>query len=154
MTRDKEIDAILAEMRSDDEHPYDAKVGDTTLKDYADRIEAAMKRGHLRDFAKKVGNAAALRDALVKIVDCTTEICRGVNRGRATEVMAYNGKIATIADSALAAPARNCDRCATAKDALDAFIREKEIKSEDVDALNLRDFFNWLFAPAEGEIKP
>ncbi len=55
------------------------------------------------------GDSAAMREALEKIVDCTTEICRGVNRGRATEVMAYNGKIATIAEAALSAPPRNCD---------------------------------------------
>ena len=43
------------------------------------------------------------------------------------------------------ASVRNCDNYATAKDALDAFIREKEIKLADVDNMNLRDFFDWLF---------
>lgn len=51
----------------------------------------------------------------------------------------------------LAAPTRNVNLYATAKDALDAFISEKKIKAADVDALNLRDFFDWLFAPAKGK---
>lgn len=55
--------------------------------------------------------------------------------------------------AALSAPARNCDRYATAKDALDAFIREKEIKAADVDNMNLRDFFDWLFDTAKGGAK-
>lgn len=93
-------------------------------------------------------NAAAMREALERCNEFFR--CDDDNKLRLC-TLARKADEATQA--ALAAPARNCDRYATAKDALDAFIREKEIKSADVDNMNLRDFFDWLFAPANGGAK-
>lgn len=101
----------------------------------------------LRERRNAPGNAAALRAALEWVADFSSD-------DYVDDEYSIDGqnlqKAAERARAALSAPARNCDRFATAKDALDAFIREKEIKSADVDNMNLRDFFDWLFAEAEG----
>lgn len=92
------------------------------------------------------GNVAAMRDALQQIsLALWSEIDPGCN----DDCCAPKRELARLADAALDAPARNADRFATTEEALDAFIREKKIKDEDVDGMNLRDFFDWLFASAE-----
>lgn len=103
-------------------------------------LEAAIKQ-------KSAVNAAALRFARRWSSATNFSVATTTNKLRLC-TLARKADEATQA--ALAEPARNCDRYATAKDALDAFIREKEIKEEDVDNMNLRDFFVWLFNTAEG----
>lgn len=117
------------------------------------------------------GNAALMRAALERLNRIAFGVLEFPLDGDSSEIYEANKKkvelpawcIAELLNAAkgaqdaahvaLAAPARNCDRFQTAKDALDAFIREKEIKEEDVDNMNLRDFFDWLFNTAEGGAK-
>ena len=104
--------------------------------------------------ARAPGNAAALREALVGILDRT-------NREKARDYdAALNGgilEIHDIANTALnqeraadSAPPRNCDRFATAAVASAAFRREHPDEASSDFAVNL---IYWLFAPAEGETK-
>lgn len=142
------------------------------ISDFADRLDAAAKREEDRRHDEVLslqrtivkmqdaiarqadaGNAAAMRAALERLLrqmqweyaqEGDVGIAAVMDRGRISDNI-------DIAASALSAPARNCDRFQTTEDALDAFIREKEIKEEDVDNMNLRDFFDWLFAQAKSE---
>ena len=116
-------------------------------------VEFFEERRKTPEPEKNSGNAAAMRDALDgahKTLRLAAEHAADVMQPRLVEEIVHTGK---AIEHAIAAPARNCDRFQTAKDALDAFIREKAIKEEDVDNMNLRDFFDWLFAPEEGETK-
>ena len=135
---------ILAEMRD-----TCGDIADHEVVDYADRIEAAAKR-EIRDAAMEHavlpavcisrGNAAAMREALKEISElvwssidpeCDNDCCRPLRR------------IARIADAALAAPPRNCDRFATVGAA------HKAWRATDQE----RDFVDWLFDPAESSNK-
>ena len=98
------------------------------------------------------GNAAAMREALEKLVKAVKDYFGWEDAPAVHDIDgpdAYFCEAVSYALAALAAPARNCDRFQTVEEALDAFIREKEIKEEDVDNMNLRDFFDWLFATAK-----
>ncbi len=125
----------------------------------ADRIEAAVEReraAHTNDIHDALylatgipGNAAAMREALERIV----QICHDL------EPLFTPHAIQQHAEAALAAPARNCDRFATAEEAVAAFadhLRAWEnahgICSEYPDhAVRVpAGAFAWLFAPAEG----
>lgn len=141
--------AILAEMRNfcsgwPEDLDVTVKVG--LIYGWMCRLKEAAER------EKQPGNAAALRETLEKIrreycdglISCQTCVSSDADVERVSRL--FYEEI----DAALAAPARNCDRFRTPKDALDAFIREKGITSADVDSMNLRDFFDWLFEKAEG----
>lgn len=116
---------------------------DKYLLDIADRIEAAAKRernAHTNDIHDALymatgipGNAAALREALK----------------HAREVLALNGFVEPVVrcDAALAAPARNCDRFATAEEARRAF---ESAHSHGIVHNLYTAAFDWLFATAEG----
>lgn len=113
-------------------------------EDIVEQVKAEASLGHFAPAVvedRAVGNAAVMRGALEYVRDLMRRIKDG-DRISSLEFL-------TVAEGSLAAPARNCDRYATAKDALDAFIREKEIKAADVDNMNLRDFFDWLFDTVE-----
>ena len=154
-----------------------------TIKGWADRLDAAAKREReiARDLGRideksdqmeraantisrslNPGNASALREATENI-ERVARFCAEMPRHtpgyptdaeRADVLYSRIKELGRVARAALSAPARNCDRFQTAKDALDAFIREKKIKKEDVDNMNLRDFFDWLFVPASPQDKP
>lgn len=116
--------------------------------------EVQKLRRELRDLRRAPGSDAALREALGKLTDAVRNYF-GWDDAPAVQdrddPTAYFCAEMSAALAALDAPPRNCDRYGDAKSALDAFIIKKRIKNEDVDVLNLRDFFDWLFEQAEGE---
>lgn len=103
------------------------------------------------------GNAAALRAALERAIDAiqtmialydeehTAAVKTGATWKR-SDTSAVD-EIVEQARAALAAPARNCDRFATVKDAGIAFARER--KDQPLPCPDFT-FSAWLFAPAEG----
>ena len=85
------------------------------------------------------GNAAAMREAMMKIYKLTTADCP------ADEV-----EIANICFKALSAPARNCDRLKTGEDAKYMFLQIAELPEGNGDA-DMREWYRkliaWLFSP-------
>ena len=170
---DKKLAAILAEMRGnefDDPHlDADGIIGARRLaRDWADRIEAAAKRERalldanvnrvreleamldgaantvlgcaIKQKQSSPGNAAAMREAL-KESTAILAVVRGDE---------YEEDITRQIDrntDALAAPARNCDRFATADDARRAF---ESAHSHGIVHNLYTAAFDWLFARAEG----
>jgi hypothetical protein len=179
--------AILAEMRDFADHrAADAggeRPGIELLRSYADRIEAAAERERDEDrqlaaiaesdeaFARCArcdrpervpGNAAALREALEKLADAVRNYF-GWDDAPAVhdrdDPTAYFCSEMSAALAALAAPARNCDRFATAEEAVVAFadhLRAWEnahgIYSEypNHPVKVPAGAFAWLYANAEG----
>ena len=135
----------------------------------ADEIEAAHKRERVKieadalevggivgasrataDKSSAVGDAAKLREALgyiLKYADCAA--CRDHDE----HTRHYIDQIRKWAQSALAAPAKNCDRFLTLDDAKHAYseylqgARRRRMAGLDVEAL---DEIDWCYAPAEG----
>ena len=91
------------------------------------------------------GNAAALREALAElkstvceyITDCLVQLDARLDAACAK------------ARAALAAPARNCDRFATANDAVKGYIAAHPHDDEP----DASTYGSWLFAPAEEEVR-
>lgn len=85
------------------------------------------------------GNAAAMREALMKIYKLTTADCP------ADEV-----EIANICFKALSAPPRNCDRLKTGEEAKYRFLQVAELPEGNGDA-DMREWYRkliaWLFSP-------
>jgi hypothetical protein len=89
--------------------------------------------------ASATGNAAAMREALTKARLYFDHRGEGTNlddAGMAIDAI-------TSIDAALAAPARNCDRFATAEEAYAAWQKHKSLTA----------ICDWLFAPAKGDAK-
>ena len=120
---------------------------------WADRIEAAAERernAHTNDIHDALymatgipGNAAAMREALewvAQFLELGVDDDRGADGQNLTTA-------AEMARDAIASPARNCDRFATAEDARREF--EKAHSREIVHNLYTAAF-DWLFATAEG----
>jgi hypothetical protein len=79
------IDDILREMRKDIPRVVDAKV---ILRNYANRIEAAIKREReatCKD-SLQVGNAAKMREALKYLRDASREFCHLIVNSKYNEV--------------------------------------------------------------------
>ena len=128
---------IIAEMcRREKSHCY-PKVARNIMHQYAARIEAAWKR-ESRAIAtehavlpavcitKPSGNAAAIRKALLEIETVAGE---AVENG--TMELPQYSKIVDIAESALSAPARNCD-VGTAEEQEERYLK---LKREHVDRM-------------------
>ena len=106
-------------------------------------------------------NMAAMREALLAVKKSIDEIGASSLDGdpeilmmSLTQVCA---RLSARIDAALAAPARNCDRYATADEAMDDFGDEALIeewnalkagKDRDMLAVELFVFTKWLYAPA------
>lgn len=153
-----------------------------TIVCYIDRIEAAWK--HEREEAeadalsvggvveaaryKRVGNAAALRDALVKIYREVRSYCIDYGAGEShmslidrivddppdyTSFRDSILEIDRIVEAAFSAPARNCDKFADAESARQAWLADAENWDEfGSPELELHE---WLLAPAaerKGEV--
>ena len=98
----------------------------------------------------KVGNAAAMREALLEIIDCAKDVSE--------RNLSY---IEHQARQALSTPPRNCDLYATPKEAGDAFV--SETCETPCEVCSVSDRFhnplihecgiNWLFAEVKGEAK-
>ncbi len=105
---------------------------------------------------RQTGNAAALREALEN-VERVALFCAEAPRhtpayptdaARADVLYSRIAELGRVARAALATPARNCDRFATAEEARRAF--EKEHSHGIVHNLYTAAFY-WLFAPAKGK---
>ena len=112
------LEDIVADMRelAADIETGNAVVGQTAWRNYADRIEVAWKRESeaTTEKSSRVGNAAAMREALETISKCDIskeEDCYTLYR---------------VCEAALSAKPRNCDRpeCATTKSAQDVWHME------------------------------
>lgn len=102
-----------------------------TAKKLADRIEAAWKRESeaTTEKSSRVGNAAAMREALETISKCDTskeEDCYTLYR---------------VCEAALSAKPRNCD--ALSKDEVLKMLEDRSFSKEDT--------IEWLYDKAEGE---
>ena len=160
--------AILAEMRLDADILVFPTLTPDKLRTYADRIEAAYKRDReitdimlaVKDkplphpdpnnapplFAAR-GNAAAMRAALNSIADIAKDAFGGPERHREASQGRALSLIIDAARSALAAPARNCDRFATAEEARRAF---ESAHSHGIVHNLYTAAFDWIFNKAEG----
>ena len=141
--------------RADMEQEYSIDDAAEMMREFAWRFEAAHKRekaaieadalavgGMVAAAAEKpsaVGNAAKLREALKAICG----LCDGLTPTWDGAV----GRIKDMADAALAAPPRNCDRFASAEEAWDAY----DEWAESYRAQGKTELLNevgWLFATA------
>ena len=128
------------------------------LKEWSDRIEAAAKREceATREKSSQVGNAAKMREALSRILGIADHLQTrfAIPKLASEEIL----ELKQIAESALAAPPRNCDLYRTKKE-LDAAYdkyREYVIMSNSnpfvaKDEMMTKE--DWLFAEAKGEAK-
>jgi hypothetical protein len=162
------IDDIVCEMRKDMPRVVDTKV---ILRNYADRIEAAVKH-QFRETTKtipheKVGVRDAANNELLNSIK-SYQINSSKARKALEEIMAYvadmvcrserneslRKAIYNSARYALSAPPRNCDKCLTPKDAMLAHL-EEVFEGEKVEFGDYEwcEFVKWLFADAKGENK-
>ena len=90
-----------------------------------------------------VGNMAAMREALVAIMDYVAPIHTYLppKRRSLTALFAVADTIRNIAQKALAAPARNCDRFADELDAQLAFLNEVWLISIDRETMSEQDTY-------------
>ena len=163
MNQNETIADILHEIRT---RPQ-SRPSPTDIREWANRLEAAAARDRaITDVMLAVkdkplphpdpehapplfpGNAAAMREALVKMVDAVKAY---FGWDDAPAVHDLNGPDAFFcremskAIAALAAPARNCDRFKTAEEALAEI--EKQLFMWNP---TLYSVVQWLFAAAEG----
>ena len=129
--------AILAEMRASSL---------STVRAWADRIDAAAERERekAKDLSKELdgnraitGNAAAMRAVLEKITNMA-DLYPRIPRSA----------FANTARAAIAAPARNVDRFATADDAAREYCRTAFFAGYEDPVI--RAAFRWAFATSEG----
>ena len=142
------IAAILAEMRRDADILVFPNLTPDKLRTYASRIEAAADRernAHTNDIHDALykatgipGNAAAMRAALVSVKEKLSGWWEWL-------------EVEDAVEAALAAPARNCDRFATADEARKAF---EAAHSRGIVRNLYTEAFDWLFAPAKEDPKP
>ena len=126
------IDGLLAEFRDLAKHRdwnnHTRQSNRERVSDLADRIEAVIARER-----EASGNAAAMREALKPV--------KRYLDGYTVNIL----ELRRMVDAALAAPARNCDRFASAEkawDAYDAWVESYGLKGK-VPPYNE---FGWLFA--------
>ena len=106
------------------------------LRDACGTCGAKREREATREKASRVGNAAKMREACANIAEyakaasCHTD---------GSHLLGYLYQIERWAESALAAPSRNCDRpeCATTKSAQDVWRKEDGGKTA---------YYEWLLA--------
>lgn len=124
------------------------------LRRLLDRIEAACKRekaeaeadaltvgGVVEASRHTSGNAAAEREALNKVGNAVAWIAESCNDQQTAE---YMNDIIAIVQSALSAPARNCDRFADELNAQLAFLNEVWLISVDRETMLEQDKYeNW-----------
>ena len=108
-----EIVADMRELAADIE-TGNAVVGQTVWRNYADRIEVAWKRESeaTTEKSSRVGNAAAMRKALVQVSRIAVEMTRKTITGEPEDrktVDRWALRLCDIACDAVSAPPRNCD---------------------------------------------
>lgn len=121
--------------------PRKINIRRVTVKELADRFEAALKR--------ECGNYAAMREALKATLDLFWDFHNANRSPQSNQAYAVIRKI----KAALAAPPRNCERFQTKDAAREAFqkLRHHRVWA-DVSLWDDRDeieaFLDWLFATA------
>ena len=126
MSEHETIADIIAEMRALSNPILDGIIA-INGRIIADRFEAAHKRER--------GNAAKLRDALKPV--------KRYLDGYTVNIL----ELRRTVDAALTAPARNCDRFASAEEAWDAYDEWVELYRAKGETEPFNEF-GWLFAPA------
>ena len=126
MSEHETITDIIAEMRALSNPILDGIIA-INGRIIADRFEAAHKRER--------GNAAKLRDALKPV--------KRYLDGYTVNIL----ELRRTVDAALTAPARNCDRFASAEEAWDAYDEWVELYRAKGETEPFNEF-GWLFAPA------
>ena len=144
------IEDIVAEMR---DATMNGEYDDATVDAWADRIEAAWKRERERAEAdalvvggmvgamrrEKRGNAAAIREALVRCADIINKFGLAEIITTPMEVIC---DIEGIITAALSAPPRNCD-------IYDAESCRMAYHLHGDGLMTMQAFADWLFAPVE-----
>lgn len=118
--------------------PRKINIRRVTVKELADRFEAALKR--------ECGNCAKMREALEATLELYWDIHNANRSPQSNQAYAVIRKI----KAALASPSRNCDRFASAEEAWDAYdewVESYRAKGE-IPPFNE---FGWLFARAATE---
>lgn len=115
----------------------DGGVNNETLADIVAEIE--VNAAPLPAVMLTHGNAAAMREAVEKVIEILN---REWDAHRETSAM---WEIQEICTAALAAPARNCDRFSSVKEAAMAFAAEVKDKPHPCPDFT---FSAWLFVPA------
>ena len=165
-------DAVIAEMRdeaarADTEQYYTLDDAAESMREYANRLEAALKRERaahtcecgeiaalaIKEAQKPVGNAAAMREAFKGLDEEMTFCERNVELriGLALEGLREHCRIVRqILNAALSAPARNCDLYSCVEDSWTDY---KQFCTQKGDALyfdmvHFWPFAKWLLASA------
>lgn len=141
------INDIIAEMRKDIPRVVDTKV---ILRNYADRIEAAHKREREATCEKssQVGNAAKMREALLKSRKTMDEMSKSIFQGWIEDSLVdVAGEAQRAISSALSAPVRNCDLYATEGEAYKAYLTAMKNETKET----YMYFEPWLFAETKGD---
>ena len=142
---------------------FDCDAGDVDGNEDCLACENFVRGDHLRDAAKMVGNAAALRQALERFADVPDEdLCELEKHAREMQDHCVYGGGALegiilrvrIAKDALASPPRNCNRFANIPgDAICAWLKEdpatRYMTNEEQNAAAV--FARWLFSVAAQE---
>lgn len=166
-SEDETIADIIAEMRRREKSHYYPKVARNIMHQYSNRFDAAWKRKKVEIEANALacggiveasrhtpGNAAVMRESLRALRDASRDFYNQILNSKYSEILdkytcVKQGFPAVLdlrsafpmANHALSAPARNCDRpeCATSKDAQNVWRKEDGGKTP---------YYEWLLAPA------
>lgn len=115
-------------------------VKQVTVKELADRFEAAFKR-------ESVGNVAAMRKALDRIYMLAQAVCD--DRDEPTMVRHHGNRIKILVNVALSASARNCDIHTDFNDAITTLANKRNWHDGKWDSERYCILASWLLAPAE-----
>jgi hypothetical protein len=113
------------------------------------RLEAAVVReNRTSQESRQVGNAAKMREALIKILGIADHLqTRYVLTNLMTKEIL---ELKQIANAALSAPPRNCDRFKTREEAALAYVNECDAYIPQPMLLQIAKWLDWLFAEAKG----
>ena len=153
-SKNETVEDIVADIRAQNqglpEDGYALSPLVCDLLSFADRIEAAAKREReaTREKSSQVGNAAKMREALSRILGIADHLQTrfSISRLASEEI----SELKQIAESALAAPPRNCDMYTTLDDARNAFFAD--YVSDDT-CSSATAFAIWLYDKSKGEAK-
>lgn len=122
----------------------DADVGEMQKPDVEVAVSKTETTTPTCEKSLQVGNSAKMREALGKIKECYENDYLSLDRDPGDVL----GNAALLAENALSAPPRNCDRFATEEDAWDAFSSAR-IGADS----STEEYEKWLFAETKGEAK-
>lgn len=100
--------------------------------------------------SSQVGNAAKMREALVKILWCLEWMFNNTDN---KSLQSHLCEPIVLAKSTLFAPPRNCDRFKTKEEAALAYAREANAFIPQSILWQIGEWLDWIFAEAKGETK-